>query len=210
MNAILIETNRDDGDVSTAPDTSRGVDAHRVAIAVLALCSLGAAALHFAVFGDHFEEYWLYGVFFATVAWCQAIWAAWVVYRPSPRLLLAGNVGNALIIAVWIASRTVGIGIGPQVGPEAITAADTLCTLLELAVVAGAAALLALPFRARITRRMALSTIGSVALLVVLASTAVLATAPSHEHDASHNDEVAVAQSHTHTTNAHDTQEVPR
>jgi hypothetical protein len=161
------------------------------------------------VFQEHFEEYWLYGVFFATVAWCQAVWAAWVVYRPSPRLLLAGNVGNALIIAVWIVSRTLGIGIGPQVGPEAISAADTLCVLLELAVVAGAAALLALPFRARITRRMALSAIGSVALLVTLASTAVLATAPAHEHDATH-EEAAVVQTHAHTTNAHDTQEVAR
>lgn len=155
MNAILIETNRDDGDVSAAPHTSRGADAHRVVIAVLAICSLGAAVIHVAAFGEHFDEYWPYGVFFVTVAWCQAIWAAWVVYRPSPRLLLAGNVGNALIVGVWIVSRTVGIGIGPQVGPEAISAADTVCALLELAVVAGAAALLTLPFPARLPRRTA-------------------------------------------------------
>ena len=206
---VLTDTNRDDGDRSTGPETSRGVDARRVVIAALAVCSLAAAAIHFAVFQEHFEEYWLYGVFFATVAWCQAIWAAWVVYRPSPRLLLAGNVGNALIIAVWIVSRTVGIGIGPQVGPEAISAADTLCALLELAVVAGAAALLALPFRARITRRAALSAIASVALVVTLASTAVLATASPHEHDAAH-EEAAVVHTHAHTTNAHDTKEVAR
>jgi hypothetical protein len=33
-----------------------------------ALLSLGAAGIHFAVLGSHFEEWWGYGVFFAVVA----------------------------------------------------------------------------------------------------------------------------------------------
>src|SRR5438046_1984045 len=66
----------------------------------VASLSVGAAAIHFAVMFEHFEEYTLYGVFFLVVAWAQMIWAAVVLWRPSRLWLSLGIVGNALILAV--------------------------------------------------------------------------------------------------------------
>jgi hypothetical protein len=177
-----------------------GTETRRIVALALAVCSLGAAAIHFAVFGEHLEEYWLYGAFFALVAWVQAMWAAWVAARPSMRALTVGFVVNAIVIATWIITRTVGIGIGPAVGPEAVGLADAISTLLELAIVIGTALLVALRGLGRITTRTAWSAIAAVTSVVVIASTVALSS-PSHEHDASAGAEVAAT--HTH-------QEVPR
>ena len=76
---------------------------------LLAGCSLGAAVVHFGYASAHFDEYWLYGLFFVVVAWLQLVWAAAVVVRPSRSLLIAGALGNAAVVAVWVASRTIGV-----------------------------------------------------------------------------------------------------
>src|SRR5262249_13429888 len=47
----------------------------------LAALSAGAAAIHFAVAFEHFNEYLLYGVFFLVIASAQMIWAAIAVRR---------------------------------------------------------------------------------------------------------------------------------
>src|ERR1700719_4362671 len=80
----------------------------------LAALSAGAAAIHFAVVFEHFSEYVLYGVFFLIIAWAQAIWAAVVLWRPSRPWLWLGIAGNALIVAVYLASRTTGLPFGPD------------------------------------------------------------------------------------------------
>ncbi|HEY2305456.1 MAG TPA: hypothetical protein VGI05_06200, partial [Streptosporangiaceae bacterium] len=49
----------------------------------LAALSAGAAAIHFAVVFEHFNQYVLYSAFFLIIAWAQAIWAAVVLWRPS-------------------------------------------------------------------------------------------------------------------------------
>jgi hypothetical protein len=109
----------------------------------LASLSVGAAAIHFAVIFEHFTEYALYGVFFLVISWAQMIWAAGVLWRPSRLWLWLGLAGNALIIAVYLASRTTGLPIGPDVGsPEPAGGLDVVSTVLELALVAGCAALL--------------------------------------------------------------------
>jgi hypothetical protein len=81
-----------------------------------ALVSLGAAGIHFAVLGSHFEEWWGYGVFFAIVASLQALWALPMVYSPGRSLYWAGAVTNAAIIGAWAITRTAGIPIGPSEG----------------------------------------------------------------------------------------------
>jgi hypothetical protein len=81
---------------------------------VLALLSLAAAAIHFAVMGEHFAEYAAYGVFFSGVAWLQTVWAVGVMVAPTKRLLVAGLAGNALVVLVWIVSRTAGLPIAPS------------------------------------------------------------------------------------------------
>jgi uncharacterized BrkB/YihY/UPF0761 family membrane protein len=107
--------------------------------AALAVTSLAAAGIHFAVMGRHFSEYVVFGIFFAAVAWLQALWAIGVVMTLSRRLLLAGAIGNAIVVLVWVISRTTGLPLGPEAGtPEPATFVDVLSTILELFVVAGA------------------------------------------------------------------------
>ncbi len=109
----------------------------------LASLSVGAAAIHFAVMFEHFAEYTLYGVFFLVIAWAQMIWAAVVLWRPTRLWLWLGTAGNALVIAVYVASRTTGLPVGPDVGnPEPVGNLDVVSATLELALIAGCVALL--------------------------------------------------------------------
>lgn len=138
MNAIA-RTNTDPT-VTVAQVSVAQVSVAQVSLAAL---SMAAAAIHFAVMGEHFAEYLAFGVFFSVVAWFQAVWAVGVIVRPSRRLLLVGLVGNALVVLVWLASRTTGLPIGPEAGAaEAAAFVDVLATTLEVAIVAGTAMLL--------------------------------------------------------------------
>jgi len=153
-----------------------------VAHASLATLSMAAAAIHFAVMGEHFAEYAALGVFFSVVAWLQASWAVGVTVLPTKRLLLAGLVGNALVVAVWLFSRTTGLPIGPEPGaPEPAAFVDVLSTILEVAIVAGTAVLL---LRGRPTpslrgRAAWLGLIGLIVVLAVLTTWSVAAGASS-------------------------------
>jgi len=99
--------------------------------------SLGAAAIHFAVISEHFEEFWAFGLFFAATGWFQAWWAVEYSLRSRTRLLWAlGVVINAGIVATWLASRLVGLPFGPQPGePEPIGLPDVAATALEAILV---------------------------------------------------------------------------
>jgi hypothetical protein len=91
----------------------------------LAAFSVGAAAIHFAVVFEHFAEYALYGVFFLVISWAQVIWPAVLLWRPSRLWLWLGIAGNAIVIAVYVASRTVGLPFGPDVhNPESVGALE--------------------------------------------------------------------------------------
>jgi hypothetical protein len=95
--------------------------------------SLGAAAIHFAVIGEHFEEFWAFGLFFAGTGWFQAWWAVEYSLRSRTRLLWAlGVLVNAGIVAIWIVSRVFGLPFGPHPGePEPIGLPDVTATVLE-------------------------------------------------------------------------------
>src|SRR5580693_5961103 len=104
----------------------------------LGIISVAAAVIHFAVAGEHFQEYWLFGVFMLVVAWLQLAWAIGIVLRPSRWLLWGGAVVNAGIIVIYIITRTVGDVIGPTPHDvEPFGFGDGLCTVLEACVVAG-------------------------------------------------------------------------
>ena len=81
------------------------------------VCSAGAAAIHFAVLGEHFDESWLYGIFFAVVAWLQVAWALAALRQPSARLYWAGAAGNAAVIATWAVTRTLGVPLAHTPSP---------------------------------------------------------------------------------------------
>jgi hypothetical protein len=97
--------------------------------------SLGAAAIHFAVFPEHLRMYVPFGLFFVVVAWLQAMWAVGVVAVPKPWVLMAGMLGSLVVIAVWVASRTWGVPLGPGAGwPEAASSVGVAGVLAVLAM----------------------------------------------------------------------------
>jgi hypothetical protein len=146
----------------------------------LAALSVGAAAIHFAVIFEHFSEYLLYGVFFLVISWAQAIWAAVVLWRSSKLWLWLGIVGNAIIVAVYFASRFTGLPFGPDKGhTEAFGALDLVSVILEVALIVGCAALLWRPFLLDrpVRRRTGFAGIASVAafpVVVIAVTTAVM------------------------------------
>ena len=171
-----------------------------VAQASLAALSMAAAAIHFAVMGEHFAEYVAFGVFFSVVAWLQALWAVGVIVRPSRRLLLVGLAGNALVILVWLISRTTGLPIGPEAGvPEPAAFVDVTSTILEVAIVVGTVMLL---LRGRPTPSVRglpvwLGLAGLVLVLAMLTTWSVAAGAkPEGEHGMDHgvDDGAAIAE----------------
>ena len=148
-----------------------------------AALSAAAAAIHFAVTFEHFSEYMLYGVFFLIISWAQAIWAAVVLWRPSKLWLWLGIAGNAIIVAVYFASRLTGLPFGPDKGhTEAFGALDLVSVILEVALIVGCAALLWRPsLLARpVRRRTGFAGIASLAAFpaaVIAVSTAVMTPA---------------------------------
>lgn len=149
----------------------------------LAVMSLASAGIHFAVMGDHFNEYFLFGLFFSVVAWLQALWALGVVVAPTRALLIAGLIGNAVVAVVWLFSRTSGLPIGPEAGtPEPVSFLDVLSTVLEVGIVIVIAALLRRGGRTRARNDARASmTVAGFALVLVLLTTAAVASSAGDE-----------------------------
>ena len=55
----------------------------QVLIPIVAMLSMSAALVHFAVIREHWKEYWLYGAFFVVVAIAQLVWALLAALRPA-------------------------------------------------------------------------------------------------------------------------------
>lgn len=152
----------------------RALAAVGAAPVVAALMSIGAATVHFAVIAQHFDEWWLTGMFFLTIAVFQLGWGLLVLLRPSALVYLAGAAVNALIVLTWIVSRTTGVPVGPEAGEaEAVGFPDTLSTAFEVALVVILVALLARgsarqPAR-HLTRAAGLASAAVVASLTALA-----------------------------------------
>jgi hypothetical protein len=110
----------------------------RMDLFVLATLSLGAAAIHFSVIGEHFAEYFLFGVFFSIIGWFEALWAVAFVFRPTQRLAGAGLVVNAATVMIWAWAHLVGLPFGPDPGQvEPTTITDLMATLFEIVLIVG-------------------------------------------------------------------------
>lgn len=145
-----------------------------------ALLTGAAAAIHFAVTPEHFDEDWALGVFFAGAAWSQLAWAMLVVRSDDRRLLNAGIAGNLAIALVWVASRTTGLPFGPEPGArEAVGFVDVLATVLEFLV--AVSIVFAMRFGRSLTsgRRVA-AIISALALVVIPLTTGAIATGTNH------------------------------
>ena len=157
-------------------------DAARLA---LALASAGAGAIHLAFGPEHMSEWAVLGTGFYAAGAVQLLWALLLVRRE--RWLRTGALGSLLFVGVWLATRTTGLPIGPEKWEaEAVGRADLLCVGLELAVAAGALALVLLPQAGRAaTRRLTVRATLVAAAAVVIASTGAAVADPAHsEHHA--------------------------
>lgn len=99
-----------------------------------AALSLAAALIHASVIAAHFQEYWLFGIFFASTAVFQLVWAGAVWGgAPGTSLLVGGALANVAIAGLWLYSRVIGLPFGPEAGEtEPIGIHDALATLAEL------------------------------------------------------------------------------
>jgi hypothetical protein len=164
-----------DPSAAAPPDPAAADNLEPILRPALALLSAGAAVIHFVVIPGHWDEYWGQGLFFVVTAVAQLLWALWIVVAPSRFVYLAGAVGNAVIVAMWIVTRTAGIPAGPGSGErEAVEFADTLATAFEVVLVIGAIALM----RTVATRRSARLT-GALASSVLIAVAVAALTAAS-------------------------------
>lgn len=99
---------------------------------LLAAVLIGSGAIHLAVMGEHYTEWWLYGAFFMSLAPLQLVQAVLVLSRPTRTLLKAIVLLNGAVIATWIVSRTVGVPFGPDAGsPEPVGFGDATATVYE-------------------------------------------------------------------------------
>ncbi|HZP29766.1 MAG TPA: hypothetical protein VFC99_12490 [Acidimicrobiia bacterium] len=147
---------------------------------VIAAAALGAAVLHFGYSPSHFDRTWEYGAFLVAIAWLQVAVAVGLVSRPSRLVLLGAITVNVVVVGVWIASRTVGVAIGPDASTTlAVGYPDALATSLETLVVLGAVVLLAAPHALDRRGRTAWATPLVVTLaLVLVAGSAAYALTP--------------------------------
>ncbi|MDQ3857197.1 MAG: hypothetical protein M3327_01915 [Actinomycetota bacterium] len=107
----------------------------------LALFSVSAAIIHFVVIPEHWREWWGYGLFFVAVAVAQLLFVLLILYWPLRELYLVAAAGNAVVIAMWVLTRTYGSPLGPEAGErEALALADVVATVLEALLVAGSLA----------------------------------------------------------------------
>ena len=111
-------------------------DLHDLARCWAAFASLGAGLVHLAVVQEHQAEWWLFGVFFAALGAAQLGWALAALARDTVPVLRAVVVVDLAVVALWTATRTVGLPVGPEPWqPESAGRPDVLSTLLEVGVV---------------------------------------------------------------------------
>jgi hypothetical protein len=115
--------------------------------------SILTGIIHAGIAANDFQLAPAYTPPIAMIAAFQIGWGALVVRRPSHGALISGVAANALIVAVWIVSRTFGVPIGPQPWvPEPVGVVDLIAAVAG-AVVALAASCIALSGRSSAARR---------------------------------------------------------
>lgn len=101
-----------------------------------ALLTLGAAAIHFAVVGEHLRVFPLYGVFFIGLGIAQVLLAVGILFAPQRRLFVVGLLGTIAVIGLYLASRTVGLPIAPVPWrPEPVGFPDVAANVMEVVTV---------------------------------------------------------------------------
>ena len=121
-----------------AATASRGAVAPpRLAPAVAAVLSLGAAWVHLAYAAPHFRQWWAYGAFFVATGVGQAVFAPLILRWPRPALAGLGIAGNLSIVAMYVVSRTDGAPLGPHAHViEPVGTVDLATAAAEIVLIA--------------------------------------------------------------------------
>lgn len=119
--------------------------AHRLHLTAAALAA-AAGLIHALAGSDHFSEWWGYGFFFLGVSISQFGGGAALIFWSNRQLYWTGIIGTAVVLVIWLISRTVGVPIGPEeTGPEKIGWLDGISLPLELGLIWCLSYLLRLP-----------------------------------------------------------------
>lgn len=123
-----------------APRLLAGVTVGQVTLASLSTVSAG---IHAWVVPEHYDEYALFGLFFAVIGFAQVAWAAAVLRRPT-RLLHVAGIGLSIgLVGLWVLSRTAGLPIGPEAWEaEPAKLLDVVAGVAELGIIVVAALVL--------------------------------------------------------------------
>ena len=99
---------------------------------------MASAVVHASVIREHFHEYLLYGLFFATLASAQLLLAFVVAHHPDRRTVRYIAIGSAWVVVLWLVSRTSGVPIGPEPWqPESFGRLDIAATVAEFVTLVG-------------------------------------------------------------------------
>ena len=109
-----------------------------VVTSAVCMFSASAAQLHALATIEHLQEHPAFGAFFMVVTLLQIAWIVPVIWRPSTATLAAGVALNLVVLAVWAASRTIGLLVGPHPWTaEPVGLLDLASVAYEAAIVAG-------------------------------------------------------------------------
>ena len=106
------------------------------------ICVLAAYAglAHLVAAPEHFASWWPAGAFFVAVGLVQLAYVLTAVRRPSALAVAATLFLNLGVVLVYVASRTVGVGIGPSAhdeqGLEPVGPFDLSVAAAEVALIA--------------------------------------------------------------------------
>ncbi|MEP6817231.1 MAG: hypothetical protein ABI873_16955 [Marmoricola sp.] len=165
-------------------------------VVVAAVSAVIAAGIHFALVPEHLREATLIGTFFAAVAAGQLALAAALRRRLPVAALVSAIVAHVGLIALYVASRSVGLpfvpahhavqhlpvarGVGngipiyPGARTEPVGVLDIVCLVTELVLIAALAGLLPARVRDRVTGTMV--TLGLLGLVAVAGRVVVAMT----------------------------------
>jgi hypothetical protein len=162
---------------------AREQDRARLDDGLFIACGLAWAAglIHILAAIQHVDEYVLFAIFFALLAPAQFAWGAALYRRPGRKLLIVGAAGCLMVAALWVASRTTGLPIGPDPWtPEPVGPIDALATADEVALVLVAAIQLARPARGALGRWCRYLVLGVGTCLILFSSLALVLGGHAH------------------------------
>lgn len=111
-------------------------------VSMIALASIAAGAINIAAATTIAHGSAQNLAFFWTVGIAQLVWGAVALVRAPRWWLTLGALGNAVVVATWVVSRTVGLPFGEFAGDILpVGFPDSLSTIFEAVIVVGATGL---------------------------------------------------------------------